>query len=68
MPKPLPKASHSKTKVLVKYGTANTRVMHTKYFKVEKAYSMAPFKTKELCFSSKVKGETIFPYFFTNFL
>jgi len=60
-PRPLPKASDSKTKFLVKYGTTNTGVVHMESFKYEKACLVASFQIKELFFSSEVKGATHFP-------
>jgi hypothetical protein len=55
-PIPLPNASHSKTKVVVKLGRASTGVVHIASFKVWKGWSIAGVQLKALFLRSCERG------------
>jgi hypothetical protein len=60
---PLPDASHSRTKVLVKSGRASTGVVHIASFKAWKDWFVVGVQLKALFLRRVVRG----PQFFHNF-
>ena len=62
------KASHYRTKILVKYGIVRMEVEHMEFFKKMKAFFVGLSQLKKFFCSSLVKGPTIFPQLWTIFL
>jgi hypothetical protein len=60
-PMPLSNASHSRKKVLVKSGSAKTRVVHIASLKAWKDWSVIGVQLKALFLRRVVRGATIFP-------
>jgi hypothetical protein len=55
--RPLSEASHSKTKVLVKFGIANIGIVHMASFKAEKACLAASLQTKAFSLVVKLREQ-----------